>query len=163
MPEFEIKILLWSKLRNSYPPDAARTCIKISWFRGDSDGFVAGSQRMSQSRARPMHIFSPAEIHLHINKAVSESTGSIVVRFEHDDVEYDCTGRVEERWRLPSLEAIYDRDAIQPFKPDGLQKALVLSTTARKGYQCLSWIPCQSIFKIDQSLPGVDIPGSGSN
>ncbi|KAH8900521.1 hypothetical protein GQ53DRAFT_633207 [Thozetella sp. PMI_491] len=181
MTELEIKSLLvreryyrdteqWTKLRSSYHPDPARTSINISWFHGDIDGFVAGSKRMAQSRARPIHTISPAEVHLRDDKAVSESTGSIIVRFEHNGVEYDCTSytrfisrlkRVEGHWKLLSLEAIYDRDMIQAVKPEGMQNALVIDAEARSSYQCLTWLLSQSGFEINQSLPGVDLPGSG--
>ncbi len=182
----------WTNLRNCYHPDAPKTYINISWFvelatctylclrptkknaccrfQGNIDGFVAGSQKMAASRARPMHTISPVEVHLRGKRAVTESTGSILVRFKHEGVEYDCTSytrfisrleQVEGDWKILTLEAIYDRDTIQPVKPEGAAaKALVLDK-ARPSYQCLSWLLSQSGFKIDQTLPGVDIPGSG--
>ncbi len=101
-------------------------------------------------------------------KAVAESTGSICARFKHNDVEYDLVSqarfisrleRVDSVWKMLSLEAIYERDAIHPVFP-GAGEPISDIGDGRASYKCLSWVLAQNGFAVDQNLPGSDKPGS---
>ncbi|KAI5460725.1 hypothetical protein BGZ63DRAFT_454925 [Mariannaea sp. PMI_226] len=177
--EFAIKSLLtreryyrdtcrWENLRASYHPDASKTNINISWFTGDIDGFVAGSRGMAQGGTNALHTICPVEVHVNGKKAVSESTGSITIRFEHNGQEFDCVSLtrfisrlecVDGEWKLLTLEAIYDRDYISPTTPFAVSEP-ILPKGGRKSYKCIAWVLAQKGFAIKQDLAGVDDPAS---
>ena len=117
-----------------------------------------------------MHSICPVTVQIKGDRAVSESTGSILARFDHEGSEYDCTSyarfisrleRVEGQWKILTLEVIYEKDMIHPVKPEGFLKTFNLDDKARPSYRCLAWLLVQKGFQIDQSLPGADIPSSG--
>ncbi len=116
-----------------------------------------------------MHTICPVIVQINGDKAVSESTGSILARFKHEESEYDCTSyarfisrleRVQGQWKLLSLEAIYEKDMIHPVKPEGSLRTFNIDASSRPSYRCLAWVLVQKGFEIDQTLPGVDIPSS---
>ena len=118
--------------------------------------------------AKGKHSISPLEIHKSGNKAVSDSTGVISARFEHEGVEYDLISyarfvsrleRLDTEWKMLTLEAIYEKDTIQPVVPN-TSKATFDLGDSRASYKCLSWVLAQKGFSIDQDLPGPDVPGS---
>lgn len=113
-----------------------------------------------------MHTICPVEVHLNGTKALTESTGSISIRFEHLGNMYDCVSftrfisRVEcidGEWRLLTLEAIYDRDSITPVTPC-IPVDFHLHTSSRESYKCIDWVLSQKGFKVKLDLPGVDDP-----
>ena len=138
-------------------------------FNGDVNGFVAGSEKMAGGGSTSTHSICPVEIHVHGDKALSESTGSIMARFQHGGASYDCTSyarfvsrlqRVDGDWKMLTLEAIYERDTIQPSFP-GVPSAPPLDIkTGRESYKCLGWLLSQKGFNVDQGLPGTDLPES---
>ncbi|CAM1503638.1 Fc.00g012290.m01.CDS01 [Cosmosporella sp. VM-42] len=159
----------WKKLRDCYHPDASQTNIKITWFNGNVDGFVSGSESMAAKGAKGKHSVSPLEIHKCGNKAVSDSSGVISARFEHEGTEFDLIsyGRFVSRlqridggeWKMLTLEVIYEKDAIHPVVPDTSNATFGIGD-GRASYKCLAWVLGQKGFKIDQDLPGADVPGS---
>ena len=199
LTELEIKNLLvreryyrdsqqWEKLRSCYHSDTSKTNIKITWsdiafinsghcitdlpcrYHGDVDGFVAGSQKMARRSASSSHTVCPVEVHLNGDRAVSESTGTILARFVHEGTALDCASygrfiscleRVGTEWKICTLEVIYDKDSLLPVTPDDATKTISLSPGARLSYRCLAWVLEQNGFAIDQDLPGTDRPGSG--
>ncbi|UNI22994.1 hypothetical protein JDV02_008836 [Purpureocillium takamizusanense] len=158
----------WQKLRDSFHPDPSRTSIKITWFNGNIDGFVAGSQKMAAQGTHSCHTICPIEIHVNGDKAVSESTGSIMARFRHHGVDYDCTSyarfvsrleRVDGEWKMLTLEALYERDTIRPAFPGTSTEAFDVGG-GRASYKGLGWLLSQNGFSVDQDLPGADMPES---
>ncbi|GKZ40115.1 hypothetical protein AbraIFM66950_002418 [Aspergillus brasiliensis] len=154
----------WEQLRACYHPDASKTHIEITWFQGDIDGFVEGSKGMATGGTGAVHTVCPVEVHLHGEKALSESTGSISIRFQHDGSFFDCVSytrfisRLEfvgGEWRLLTLEAIYDRDLITPVIPQRTAE-FHFPKDARESYRCISWVLSQKGFSIKQDLPGID-------
>jgi hypothetical protein len=113
-----------------------------------------------------VHTICPVDIHLNGTKALSESTGSISIRFQHSSVEYDCVSftrfiscleLIQGEWKLLSLRAIYDRDSITPVLPRELQD-LPFVQDARQSYKCIGWLLSRKGFDIKQDLPGTDDP-----
>ncbi|KAK3182229.1 hypothetical protein K4F52_006406 [Lecanicillium sp. MT-2017a] len=160
----------WAKLRQCYHSDPSKTQIKISWYSGDINGFIAGSQKMALSSGNASHTISPVEVHLNGDRAVSESTGTILARFTHERRVYDCVSygqfisrleRENSKWKLLSLEVIYDKDLIQPVLPEAAMNTISLDPAWRPSYQCLTWVLSKNGFSIDQTLPGTDVGGSG--
>jgi hypothetical protein len=193
--EAEIKYLLtrerhyrdtrqWKKLRESYHKDASKTSIKITWsvshlqcsqsnnltslrFTGDIDGFVAGSEKMSRSGTEALHTICPIEVHISGTKAISESTGSITVRFTQGGMDYDCTSLcrfvsrlelVDGVWRMLTLEAIYVRDYILPAFPGKaiMDVPMDVLKGKRASYKYLGWLLAQKGFEVAVDLPGTD-------
>ncbi|KAE8332946.1 hypothetical protein BDV39DRAFT_215935 [Aspergillus sergii] len=154
----------WKELRDCYHPDTSKTHIEITWFQGDIDGFVAGSESMATGGTSAVHTICPVEIRLHGKKALSESTGSISIRFQHAGEWFDCVSYtrfisrlelVDDEWKLLSLEAIYDRDFITPVIPQRTADFNFPDDT-RESYKCISWVLAQKGFVVKQDLPGVD-------
>lgn len=137
---------------------------RIRRFQGDLDGFVTGSKGMATSDTGALHIICPVEVHLNGDTALSESSGSISTRFQHNGVEYDCVSftrfilglePVQNEWKLLSLKAIYERDHITPVLPRNLLDFFT-SQDARQSYKCIDWVLSQRGFYTKQDLLGTD-------
>lgn len=140
----------------------------MSRFQGDIDGFVNGSRKMATGGTGAVHTICPIEIHLNGDKALTESTGSILIRFEYQGKQYDCLSftrfisRLEKfdgEWKLLTLEAIYDRDSITSVLPSA-PVDFGFAPGSRESYKCIGWLLSQRGFKIKQDLPGLDNPSS---
>lgn len=116
-----------------------------------------------------VHTICPVEVHINGNKALSESTGSINIRFPYMGQQFDLVSftrfisrleYVDGGWKLLTLEAIYDRDCITPTLPSSRPVDLPLPKEGRDSYKCVSWVLSQKGFKVKQDLPGVDDPPS---
>lgn len=114
-----------------------------------------------------IHSISPVEVHLNTNgdKAITESTGSISIRFTYKGRSYDCVSlnrfisrleRESGQWKLLTLESIYERDSITPVLPGSGNLTLPVPVEARESYKCISWVLSLKGFKIKQDLPGTD-------
>lgn len=192
LAEVEIKSLLireryqrdtsqWVQLRDSWHPDASRTLLKISWFTGDIDAFIEGSKKMAQGGSVASHTITPVDVHFSTsgNKALSESTGNITMRFQldHDDDTHGSTSyelvswtrfvskleKSDDEWKLVSLEPIYDRDTIVPAVPlqaDGQIPRTTFQKGARESYSSLAWLLDRRGFQVDMDLAGTDRPKS---
>ncbi|KAJ5863520.1 hypothetical protein N7455_007588 [Penicillium solitum] len=128
-------------------------------FQGDIDGFVSGSMEMAKGGTGSVHTICPVELHINGNRAVSESIGSISIRFSYNGLLFisrlEC---VDGKWKLLTLEAIYDRDSIIPTLPSFQPGELPVPKGGRESYKCITWVLSQKGFKIKQDLPGVDEP-----
>lgn len=124
---------------------------------------------MAQNGTGALHTICPVEVHLNGDKAVSESTGSVAIRFQHEGHEFDCVSltrfvsrlqNVAGEWKLLTLEAIYERDYIIPVVPLPSAMTLDLSKTptARESYKCIAWVLSKRGFIIAHDLPGADCP-----
>ncbi|KAJ5096627.1 hypothetical protein N7456_007348 [Penicillium angulare] len=158
----------WKSLRDCYHPDASKTRIDITWFQGDIDGFVSGSEGMVADGTNAIHTICPVEIHLNGKKALTESTGSISIRLQHGGESFECVSynrfisRLElvgDEWKLLSLEAIYIRDFITPVIPERTAR-FDLPENTRESYKCIAWVLSQKGFTVKQDLPGADDPAS---
>ena len=63
------------------------TCYR---YQGDIDGFISGSKATVTGGNFAIHSISPVEVHLDGDKALTESTGSVPIRFSYKDHSYDC-------------------------------------------------------------------------
>ncbi|KAJ5897399.1 hypothetical protein N7504_007687 [Penicillium tannophilum] len=181
LTQFQIQTLLvqeryyrdtsqWEKLRQCWHPDPTQTNVKISWYNGDIDGFVSGSQAMVKGGTSALHTVTPVEIQIVGEKAFTESVGTIQVRICLDDKDYDCVShsrfisrlnKTDQGWKLVSLIVIYDRDSLVPTMPSVSSLDFDFDfSKVRESYKCLSWVMSQKGFQIDQTLPGTDDPDS---
>lgn len=124
---------------------------------------------MAAGGSRSVHNISPALVRMNAERALAESVGSILVRFDYKGVEYDLTSytrfisrleRVDSQWKLLTLEALYEKDAIVPVLPNTKCLDFTPPDNSRESYKCLSWLLSQNGFTIDPTLPGADCPGS---
>ncbi len=113
----------WAQMADCFHPDSRVT---LSWFDGPGSEFVARSQKMSESGLRMVHRPSPPAVHLHKNRAVLELPISVERRFLLKGVEADLASftrllyQVEKRedvWKIMFLNAIYERDTLNPTVP----------------------------------------------
>ncbi len=142
-------------------------------YNGDVDGFVTGSEQMAARKsASSSHTVCPVVVTVNGNRAVSESIGTILVRFTYDGGSYDCCShglfvsrleRSDDEWKMLSLEVIYDRDSIQSVTPSSNNIGIEVDPKARESYRCLAWVLAQNGFSVDQTLPGTDDPGSAED
>ena len=161
----ESPAIRYTILRCLFDPERRR-------FQGDIDGFVDGSRRMAQGGTGALHTVSPVEVHFNGSgdKAVSESTGAITIRFEHDGHQFDCvsTTRFISRlqrvdgagWKMLTLKAIYERDYISPTLPSPDTPAVPVPKDGRESYKCIAWVLGRKGFTVQQDLPGTDRPSS---
>ena len=113
----------WGQMAECFHPDSRVT---LSWFDGPGSEFVARSQKMSESGLRILHRPSPPAVHLHGSKAVLELPLCVERRFLLKGVEADLSSftrmlyQVERReagWKILFMNAIYERDTLQPTIP----------------------------------------------
>jgi hypothetical protein len=138
-------------------------------FEGNIDNFVSASKGMANGGVHAAHTIQPVEVHVNGDKAFSESTGSISIRFTLDDEDYDCVSytrfisrlqRVESEWKMLTLEAVYEHDSIVPVTPvpPSIGNPKLVSTSVRDSYRWIGWLLSRKGFQIDPNLPGIDRP-----
>ncbi|KAL3442488.1 hypothetical protein BJX65DRAFT_299000 [Aspergillus insuetus] len=163
-------------LRECYHPDASQTCIDITWYQGDVDGFVAGSREMAaRGGGSTIHTITPVDVRINGGKAFCVSVGSIISRFSSGGVDYDLVShcrflsRLQKEgdsgnrgWMMLSMEVIYIHDGIIPAIPADIdvqfQAAVDAGTTTRESYKYLALVLLQRGYRVKDSLPGVDDP-----
>ncbi|KAJ5433599.1 uncharacterized protein N7458_012755 [Penicillium daleae] len=129
---------------------------------------------MARGDVRATHTIQPIEVHVNGDKAVSESTGSISIRFTSDGSDYDCVSytrfisRLRQyncEWRILTLEAIYECDKITPVTPliPPIMHLKCDLTGMRESYKCIGWLLNGEGFLINPNLPGIDNPSSMAN
>ncbi len=156
----------WHEMAATYWPDSQ---VNLSWYTGDGSGFVARSQEMSGRGHRSVHRLSRPVIHLATDRAWVEVPASIEVRTRVDGVLVDLISytrisyRVERRdgrWAILALDAIYERDILNPAVP-GATVAIPEDeiNTFRPSYALLAWHLHRSGYQIGAGLLGDDDPG----
>ncbi|MEG0378274.1 MAG: hypothetical protein RR614_07320 [Eubacterium sp.] len=153
---------IWVEMKKCFREDAT---VNISWFKGSGWGFVEASQVMNH--------FAPHKINNIItrcrgSKAVAECITSIQIRQEIDGQMYDLTSYVRLHYRLVkdksiwsvfSMEAIYEKDTLQPAYFTETPKPLCLDLSKyRVSYAGLSAIFDAMGQPVHNDLPGVDKP-----
>lgn len=118
---------LWEELREYYHPDATLT---TSWFTGTRDEFIEGSKNLKIVRHEgesQKHTITNPWIRLNGRRAVAEHDLILYQRRIIDGVELDFTtwSRVivllekrEDVWRIWKRSNIYEKDRMDPYKPD---------------------------------------------
>jgi hypothetical protein len=113
----------WTQMRECFAHDAT---IRLSWFEGTADAFIAGSQAMAARGDRASHRLSPPVVHVMGDRAVVELPMIVEFRTVIDGVEADLAsmGRLlyraasrDDRWRIVRMHAIYQRDTLAPSIP----------------------------------------------
>jgi hypothetical protein len=122
---------------------------------------------MLEGGTRASHTITPVEVNIAGKKALSQSTGSIAIRFKLQEELYECISyarfvsrlqKDDHEWRLLSLDAIYERDTIMSVVPLAPWPAELQMKHFRPSYMCIAWLLSRSGFDINQNLPGIDRP-----
>jgi hypothetical protein len=155
----------WQQMRECFHAGAT---IRLSWFHGTAEEFVAGSQAMSVRGDRATHRLGPPVVHTRTDRALVELPMTVEFRVDLDGVEADLasTGRLlyraesrDGRWRIARLDAIYQRDTLVPAIP-GTQLAIEPDELARyrPSYRLLAYFLSRQGYQVDGALYGDDRP-----
>lgn len=155
----------WNDLRDCYHGDAD---IHVSWFRGDPDGFVAGSIDMARRQVLAKHRLSPIRVVLAGDRAIATMNAIIEIPSTIDGVEMNLLSyvrfvyRAERRdgvWRLYSFTAIYVRDELTPAIPGhSVTIDPGVLQPFRRTYRMLSYVLSRGGYEVDGGLAGEDRP-----
>jgi hypothetical protein len=156
---------LWAEMAACYHPDAF---VDVSWFRGGGDAFVEASRKIAGGPTLSFHSMSPAVVTIGGDRAVAETACTLHGMTELGGVEVALVGyvrllwralRLEDRWLIAGLRAMYVSDMLLPRNPSRVpQIDDDLLRTFRPSYKYLSYIITQSGRTIQDDLPGLDRP-----
>jgi hypothetical protein len=155
----------WQQMRDSFSPGAT---VRLSWFEGTAEAFVAESQAMNERGDHATHRLAPPVVHTRGDRAIVELPMTVDLRVELDGIEADLasTGRLlyraesrSGRWRIARIDAIYQRDSLVPSVP-GTQLTIAPEELAglRRSYRLLSYCLTRRGYTIDATLYGDDRP-----
>jgi hypothetical protein len=155
----------WHQMRDCFSPGAR---VRLSWFEGTAEAFVAESQAMGERGDQATHRLGPPVVRVRGDRAIVELPMIVDFRIELDGVEADLasTGRLlyraesrDGRWRIAALDAIYQRDSLVPSVP-GTQLTIAPEELAglRPSYRLLSYFLTRRGYTIDATLYGDDRP-----
>ncbi|KAH6659154.1 hypothetical protein BKA67DRAFT_666021 [Truncatella angustata] len=159
----------WDKLRKCYHPDASKTRIAVSVFKGNADGFVDMSQRSTPPGLKVIHTIDPVEIAIKRDKSLVHSNAIISARALVDGVDYEITSwlraisgleQIEGEWKIVSLEVIYNRDSLVPSSPQEKPISLGELDKFRSSYRHVAWFMSSKGLNVPNDLPGEDDPQS---
>lgn len=154
----------WDRMRACYAPDAT---VRLSWFRGSGEEFVARSREMTGHGDVARHRLGPPVVDVDGPRAVAEVPAAIEVRTELGGVEVDLTSytrllyRAEHRsgrWLITSLDPVYERDVLAPVVP-GTPVPLGSLEGLRPSYRFLAQVLGTRGYPIADDLYGDDRPG----
>jgi hypothetical protein len=155
----------WTQMRDCFHPDAI---VRLSWFEGSADEFVASSKATNDRGDRASHRLAPPVVDVNGARAVVELPMIVEFRTVVDGVEADLASfgrllyRAESRagdWRIARLDAIYERDTLTPAIP-GAHLTIDTDELAgfRPAYRLLAYHLSRRGYTIAQDLYGDDQP-----
>ena len=113
----------WETMRACFHPDAT---VRVLWYAGPVAGFLERTIANFEARApgeSSKHWFGNQRVWVKGDRALLESDAMVLGRHEHDGIFFDFTlyirlyDRIERRagtWRILKMDAIYDRDRLDP-------------------------------------------------
>lgn len=155
----------WEAMRECFWPDSL---VRVSWFRGNGEEFVAGSIDMARRGIRAKHRLAPILVTLAGDRAVASLTAIIDLPVNLKGVEATLSThsrflyRAEKRdgqWRIMGFDAIYMRDELTPSIP-GQSISIDPSEVKpfRSSYRMLSYYLNSQGYDVDSNLAGEDRP-----
>ncbi|WP_426323527.1 nuclear transport factor 2 family protein [Microbacterium sp. E-13] len=158
---------LWQQMLDAFAPEAS---VRLSWYRGDAAGFVAGSERMSGSGDPAVHRLSPPVVHARGDRATAEVSSAVELQVRIDDVPAHLISytrlnyRLERRdgaWVIVQMDAVYERDTLTPAIPgDQVRVSRSSVLDARPSYALLSFYLASKGYDIRDDLLGDDRPAA---
>ncbi len=155
----------WARMRQCFHADAL---IRISWFKGDADGFVDGSIDMARRGMLAKHRLGPVMVRIAGDRAVATLGGVIEIPVNVQGAEAQLSSyarlyyRAERRagtWKLSGFDVVYMRDALMPAIPgETLQIRATELARFRRSYRLLSYALTLQGYAPSMDLPGEDRP-----
>ena len=154
----------WQAMRECFWPDSL---VRVSWFRGNGEEFVAGSIDMARRCIPAKHRLAPILVTLAGDRAVASLTAIIDLPVKLKGIDATLSTharflyRAERRglWRIIGFDAIYMRDELTPSIP-GQSISIDPKEVApvRASYRMLSYYLKSQGYDVDSNLAGEDIP-----
>src|SRR5215469_2570979 len=116
----------WETMRQCFHPDAA---VRVLWFSGPASTFIERTIAAAVERSAgesSKHWFGNARAWINGDRALLETDAMVMLRHRLDGILFDSTlyirlfDRMERRqgqWRILRMDAIYDKDRIDPVIP----------------------------------------------
>ncbi|WP_410631563.1 nuclear transport factor 2 family protein [Amycolatopsis sp. cmx-4-83] len=154
----------WDRMQACYAPDST---VRLSWFRGSGEEFVARSREMTGRGDVARHRLGPPVVDVDGQRAIAEVPAAIDVRTVLDGVEVDLTSytrllyRAEVRngrWLIASLDPVYERDVLAPVLP-GASVPPASFEGLRPSYRFLAHVLGRRGYPVPDDLYGDDRPG----
>ena len=158
----------WEEMATYYHPESI---IEVAWFKGSGAEFVRATQKNWRSAGNiNFHELGAAVVTLGRDRAVAEMACTLHGFHTRNGVDVKSTGyirllwraqKVNGRWLIAGLRALYIRDLLQPCNPN-LQVVLDEAEVAayRPSYRFLTATLKYLGRKPKSDLPGVDQPGT---
>jgi hypothetical protein len=157
----------WERMRGCFWPDSL---VRVSWFRGTGQEFVAGSIDMFRRGIAAKHRLGPVLVTLAGDRAVASLAGIIDLPVKMQGVEamlstharllYRAERRGQE-WKILGFDAVYMRDELTPSIPGQI---IAIDPEEVKGFRpsyrlMLHYLRSQG-YAVDENLAGEDRPDS---
>ncbi|GGF31771.1 nuclear transport factor 2 family protein [Subtercola lobariae] len=137
----------WDRMADSFWPDST---VRLSWHKGSGAGFVAGTQAIAErGQEIALHQLSAPVAHVRGDRAFVESTATMRMAVNIDGVAGNLTTTVrlnyrlerrDGRWRIFSLDAIYENTTLFPAVPGQVITVDPDELTGyRSSYALLAW------------------------
>ena len=126
---------------------------------------MAHSQKLASKSVSIVHLINPADIDIRGSKALAESVGVIMSRFDVNGNDYEFTiwcrfvnqvEKFEGNWKLLTLEVIYQRDLIVPVPDSPPLDFSNIKDWPRKSYRFTTWHLRHRGLDVRDDLPGED-------
>lgn len=155
----------WETMRECFWPDSL---VRVSWFRGNGEEFVAGSIDMARRGILAKHRLAPILVTLAGDRAVASLTAIIDLPVKLKGVEATLSThsrflyraeRRDRRWGIVGFDAIYMRDELTPSIP-GQSISIDPNEVKpfRASYRILSYYLQNQGYNVDSNLAGEDRP-----
>jgi len=116
----------WDRMRECFHPDAT---VRVLWYSGPVAGFLDRTIKAATERGvgeSSTHWFGNARVWVKGDRALLETDAMVMLRNRIDGIWFDSTlyirlfDRVERRqepWKILRMDAIYDKDRLDPVIP----------------------------------------------
>lgn len=150
-------------MRSAYVDDAQ---VRVTWFSGTIDEYVEDSRQPSWDPASlAKHRLSPPLVTVRGDRALAETSTVVELRLSGAGTPFDAeisvrllsrVLRTDAGWKLASMDAIYEKDAVRPVYPaDTLQITAADTAQYRRAYQFLAF---GGAGRLPDDIPGDDRP-----
>lgn len=155
----------WDRMRECFHPDSL---VRVSWFTGNGDDFVAGSIDMARRGVLAKHRLGPVLVRLSGHRALATlgATIDIPVRIGGIDAQLSSHARflfrAERRgptWKISGFDAVYVRDELLACIPGQVFTVRTADVARfRPSYRMLSYVLSTQGYDVNSELPGDDRP-----
>ncbi|RKE36964.1 SnoaL-like protein [Paraburkholderia sp. BL23I1N1] len=155
----------WERFATPWHPDGR---MMATWFQGSGREFIEVTKAGWANGVSILHFLGGSSIEVSGSRAVAQTKMTISQRGEVEDTLCDvvCTGRfydffekVDDRWLLLLRQPIYEKDRLDPVKPDArpvLDAALLAEFPV--GYRHLAYMQTRIGYKVKRDMPTLTGP-----